>query len=321
MTRPGERLRSLAERVCSRVTMERLIDPVIADMQCEHDEAVRLGRRARRVHVIVAGHFAFWKVLLCHAPAWSARVLADCLAPGPIARALGCAAVAMFVLTSVLTAPPLLGVHGPLRGVPTAWLFLLLVPQAIPITLPAALLVGVLFWIHDRTITSRVRRAVVVAGFAGSLAAFGTMAWLIPAANQTFRVTVAGEYVVEGPAELSMSALRERAVSMKQGGLPRSAGHLLLSYHLRLALVPAALIFALFALHVARLRAGRGATIALASISVLVYFSCLFRLANIESSTFSHEAIAVVVAWVPNVILVLAMLAFAAVRPRRPAPV
>jgi lipopolysaccharide export LptBFGC system permease protein LptF len=301
--------------------MERLIDPVIADMQCEHDEAVRLGRRARRVPVILAGYLAFWKVLICHAPAWLRRVLARGQAPDrwPIGRALGYAAVAMFVLTSLLTAPPLLGGHG-LHGIPAAWLFLLLVPQAIPITLPVALLVGVSFGIHNRPVTSRIHRAVLVAGLAGSLATFGTIVWLVPAANQTFRVTVAREHVVEGPAELSISSLRERAVSMKQRGFPRSAGNLLLSYHLRLALVPAALIFALFALDVARLRARRGATIAFASIPFLVYASCLFWLSNIEASTFSHEAIAVAVAWVPNVILVAAMRAFAVVR-RRPMPV
>ena len=323
MRRPGERLRSLAAYVCSPVTMERLIDPVIADMQCEHDEAVREGRYARRVQVILAGHVAFWKVLVFHAPTCVTRVLAERLASDnwPIGRALVCAAFTMFVLTSAFTAPPLLGLRGHLHDAPAARLFLLLVPQAIPITLPAALLVGVLFGLHNRTVTSRVRRAVLAVGLAGSLATFGTIAWLVPTSNQAFRVMVARHHVVEGPAELSMSDLRERAVSMSQRGLPRSAGRLLLSYHLRLALVAAALIFALFALDVVRLHAGRVARIAWASIPFLVYVSCLFWLSNIESSRFSHEAVAVVVAWVPNFILGLTMLAFAAVRRRRPIPV
>ena len=59
---PGTRLRALAEHLFDRTTIERLIDPAIADLQCEHADAVRHGRlwRARRVRV--AGVIAFCKV-------------------------------------------------------------------------------------------------------------------------------------------------------------------------------------------------------------------------------------------------------------------
>ena len=43
MTRPGARLRSWASRLLDPSTMERLIDPAIADLQHEHEEAVRRG--------------------------------------------------------------------------------------------------------------------------------------------------------------------------------------------------------------------------------------------------------------------------------------
>ena len=322
MRRPGERLRSLAASLCSPLTMERLIDPVIADMQCEHDAALREGGRARRLQVIVAGHFAFWKVLVFHAPTCVTRNLTEGLASGerPIGRALVCAAFAMLILTAALTVRPLLGILVKFHGAQAAWLFVLLLPQAIPLTLPAGLLLGVSFGLHNRTVTARVRHAVLVVGFAGSLATFGTMVWLIPTANQAFRVTVARDHIVEGPAELSMFALRERAASLQARGLPRSAGRLLLTYHARLALVPAALIFSLFALDIVRLRAGSLLTFAFATIPFAVYGTWLFSLSTLEASAFSHEATAVTAVWVPNLILGLAMLAFAAARRRRALP-
>jgi hypothetical protein len=48
MTRSGDRLRTIAARVCSAATMERLIDPLIADLQTEYAEALRHGRFAER---------------------------------------------------------------------------------------------------------------------------------------------------------------------------------------------------------------------------------------------------------------------------------
>jgi hypothetical protein len=42
--RPGTRLRAIAERFCSSLAMERLIDPVIADLQWEHAAAIDRGQ-------------------------------------------------------------------------------------------------------------------------------------------------------------------------------------------------------------------------------------------------------------------------------------
>ena len=39
MIRPGDRLRARAARVCRAETMERLIDPLVADLQTEHRRA------------------------------------------------------------------------------------------------------------------------------------------------------------------------------------------------------------------------------------------------------------------------------------------
>ena len=43
--------------------MERLIDPVIADLQCEHGDAIRRGQIWRGRRALVNGYMAFWKVV------------------------------------------------------------------------------------------------------------------------------------------------------------------------------------------------------------------------------------------------------------------
>ena len=48
MTPPGTRLRALAARLCAAITMERLVDPAIADLQAEYEEASRTGPGWRR---------------------------------------------------------------------------------------------------------------------------------------------------------------------------------------------------------------------------------------------------------------------------------
>src|SRR6266508_2210507 len=99
--RPGTHLRSFASRVCSRPTMDRLIDPVIADMQCEHEQATRKGQRWRRRWTLLEGYFAFWSVLAVHVPVvWTRRITREWAASDDwaVGRALGSAALTMIIL-------------------------------------------------------------------------------------------------------------------------------------------------------------------------------------------------------------------------------
>jgi hypothetical protein len=63
MTRPGFRLCAFAARVCSARTMERWIDPLIADLHSEHAEMQRRGSLWRARSVRVVSLVAFGKVL------------------------------------------------------------------------------------------------------------------------------------------------------------------------------------------------------------------------------------------------------------------
>ena len=63
MRNPGARLRSLAARVFSAATMERVIDPWLADLEHEHAHAIGRRHRLRRALMLIEAYFAFWKVV------------------------------------------------------------------------------------------------------------------------------------------------------------------------------------------------------------------------------------------------------------------
>jgi hypothetical protein len=62
---PGWRLRRLAERVCSPVTVEHLVDPIVADLQHEWREASERSPLARAT-ARVRGYAAFTRALTFH---------------------------------------------------------------------------------------------------------------------------------------------------------------------------------------------------------------------------------------------------------------
>jgi len=66
MTPPGTRLRALAARLCAPMTMERLVDPAIADLQAEYEEASRAGAAWRRRWIWMRGHIAFLTMIVVH---------------------------------------------------------------------------------------------------------------------------------------------------------------------------------------------------------------------------------------------------------------
>ena len=55
MTRPGWRLRGMAARIFDHKTMERVVDPLLADLQKEHAEAIRRGRVWKSRWIRLAG--------------------------------------------------------------------------------------------------------------------------------------------------------------------------------------------------------------------------------------------------------------------------
>lgn len=63
MTPPGTRLREIASRLCTARTMERLIDPMLADMQAEYREARANGQLWTSRRIRAAGYVSFVKAI------------------------------------------------------------------------------------------------------------------------------------------------------------------------------------------------------------------------------------------------------------------
>ncbi len=162
--RPGAFLRAIASHLCRASAMERLIDPVIADLESEHAETLRRGQVWRSRWIRLAGSFAFWKVIglysiertLPLAQEWAA---ADDHALGRTFRffvswmvfAVGC-----FVW---------LPIQHHIRRVSVgdaAWMTLYLIPQALTVASPFALAIGTLCGLRGRSVSRQTQRSLMV---------------------------------------------------------------------------------------------------------------------------------------------------------------
>ena len=312
MTRPGDRLRTMAARVCGRETMERLIDPLIADMQTEYMEAVRQDRVWRSRWVRLPGYIAFLKVIALTAckASWIAG-------DRPTRRVTGWALSVTIVLTALLEIPALLSLPPPLwmSDVDRAKLLLYLIPQGLPIAVPIGLMIGILRGWAGRTVSRRSSGAVLLIAFVCSLAMFAMLAWIVPASNQAFRVTLAGHDLLKGLHELTLDDL-SRQVALT---LPLHEGHhsirqLATEYHVRWALSCTTFIFALFSLAVIlRLPAGR-TILGLAACGIyFAYYITVFD--GTEPLRVHVDGLPpFAIAWLPNVVLAVTSVALITVR-------
>ena len=64
MTRPGDRLRHVASRVCSERNRRRFVEPAIADLQAEFAAARRGGSRWLALRALAAGYLSVGKVVI-----------------------------------------------------------------------------------------------------------------------------------------------------------------------------------------------------------------------------------------------------------------
>jgi hypothetical protein len=64
MTRPGDWLLAMAVRWCSDMMMARVIEPGLADLQSEYQEAISCGRVWESRWIRIAGYVVFLKVIV-----------------------------------------------------------------------------------------------------------------------------------------------------------------------------------------------------------------------------------------------------------------
>jgi hypothetical protein len=280
MTRPGDRLRAAAAHVFDADTMDRLIDPAVADLQAEYAEASRAGLTWRRRWVRFAGYIAFAKVAV---------------RPTHLFLAVTSAVTLLMMVPPYLTAGPL---HE--RQLP------FLVPQALVIAIPFALTIA-LAWSRPARQSRQWLRAMIAAGAICSAFCFVTLAWWTPAANQAFRVSIAREHGGSTPPrglpELTIGELRQE---MNWASTVHADWReLKFMYFIRWAFPCASLSFALLMIALHR----RGATRRWLLLSVLPmifgYYVLLFVGRSYAIDGGVSELMASAAAWMPNAVVIL----------------
>jgi lipopolysaccharide export system permease LptF/LptG-like protein len=291
-----DRLRAIAARLCSARTMERLIDPALTDVEIEYRNAIAQGRAWRGRWIRLTGCFAFLKVIAC----LGYRRIVDWSADDgqALARTLGLSASAFLLAAFLLISPAA-------RGVPASQLPYL-IPQALPLAIPVGIALGIFCGLGGRTVSSRLKGAALALALACSAASLATMVWILPAANQAFRVSVAehlsGRQVTltTGPSEMPIGELRRRIDALAQSGRTRAARTTAFDYYIRWALPCAPFVLALFALSVMPRRPVRHWILAAAACGACLSYYLFLLAADFAARRTLLPVVAFV--WLPNLV-------------------
>src|SRR5262249_8486107 len=108
MSRTADRLRALAVRVCDQRTMERVVDPLVADLEMGYADAISHGSVGRGRWILIAGYSIFLRTItLWHAeqlmPTSRAWTIHD---RDALSRVLKFSAAAAVIAALALVAPP-----------------------------------------------------------------------------------------------------------------------------------------------------------------------------------------------------------------------
>jgi hypothetical protein len=295
VNRPGLQLRAIAARLLDRSTLERLVDPLIADLQFEHAEAMRHGRPGRARWIRVAGYVAFCKVA-------ALAIFADWHG----ARATAVALAAMMLVTAAAICSVLAGTPATIhtRG-NMVWLVFYLVPQALAISVPACMALGLFLWIRCEDPDPSSKRTVLWLIRLSLLVAFVNIGWIVPAANTSYRNIVAGAATLRGPNELTFVELGQR-MGHEHPGIALD-GPLPTAFwvNARLALTVAPVLLCVLALAGATARSRSAAAIVFTTLTVFV--SCYVLFPEDEIAILMRWLPAATIAWIPNVIAALAI--------------
>jgi hypothetical protein len=288
ITRPGDRLRAAAAHVFDADTMDRLIDPAVADLQAEYAEASRAGLTWRRRWVRFAGYIAFAKVAV---------------------RPMRVFLAATLVATMLLMVPPYLQAA---RYTSAGFVYML--PSSLVIAIPVALTIA-LAWSRPARASGRWLRRVVVAGMVCSALCFVTLAWWTPSANQAFRVSMARE--LGGPAdpprrlsELTIGELRQQVNSWTAARAEWS--ELALTYYIHWAFQCASLSLALLMIALHRRGVRRRLLLFSAIPIVFGYYVVMFTGRYYAVGWGGGGLPASVAAWMPNAVVILIAFAVSA---------
>jgi hypothetical protein len=302
--------------------LERVVDPIVADMQYEWRKAVARGDRRAALFVRLRGYADFGRAVLLQALTGEWRpppVTVE--GPPRIAVGMGVAFVGLCAVLmtwsfgefwSYIQALPATRVRPGTLTLSVFWRLLLeYVPAAAVVTVPPSLLLGTLLAVRDRATSYRRPRALMLrllpAAATATAATLLLTTTVMPRTNQAFRETVftvitGSSYpVAPGDRELTLGELGVAISQLESAGDPRAAGYRV-ERQKRFAMPAACGAFGLVALGVAGRVRRLGVLTSLASCSVAS--ACYYVLARLmEQAGDAGRIPAVVAAWLPNLVL------------------
>ena len=299
---PGRTLHRLAGYICCAQTLERIVEPAIADLQKEYAESGATA--SQRMWTLVTGYAAIINVTaMC---AFSVSIASDD-DRRTIIRIMAWFVALTVAFTGLLMLPPLSIVEASISSMFLA----ALIPQAVPLAIPIGLTFGIAVGVAGRTATRRITTVILLTALIASLVSFVTLAWVMPAGNQAYRESIAQAVGLKGQLtkglnEMTLSELNRQAAIASAAGNTRDADAYAWSYHLRFALSVASVVLAgvLFATGV-RSMAVRAL---LALTACFAYWVLLnvgegFAVFSPVAPAFAGTIPSVLGAWLPKIIL------------------
>jgi len=279
--------------------MERVVDPIVADLQCEYGEALERGTLWGARLGLVRSYVGLGRALI-----WlGMRYVGDPRIGNPgaeLARTGIVSVLALAVLTGALVIPPLLGgrwwQHDPVFG---ALLSVTLVPQTLPLSIPAGLCVGVLWVMRGKAVTGRRLCTILALAMAFTAVVWMVLEWMMPQGNQVFREMAARRLAVDGHVLTLEPGLNELGLSrLGQRSDPAAVRQYYLLWALCFAAVPISLLASGLARYVRR----AASAVALAISLSISYLGCTWVVATIPSGPPVPPS---VLTWMPNMMFLL----------------
>jgi hypothetical protein len=277
--------------------MERVVDPIVADLQWEHGQAMRRGQRWRSRGIRVAATFSLLKVMVAKMD-W----IPD--SRGPVMRTAAYSLAATVCVTMLFAVPTFLN---PLA--PQAY-YVYVFPQLLAIAIPIGIAMGIVGVLGGTALSSKVKAGVVALAVLGAAAAFVTGGWISPAANHAARVA-SGQAPDElnnmdawSPTELTLGQLNARIHKAADFGLSPDVGYLrflLQIYYGRWAFPVASLTLTLCLLAVAGFPGAGRKTLGGAAFALMIGYEA----ASLFAGRLNQQSAMPVLlaAWLPNLML------------------
>lgn len=321
MTPAGTRIRALAARLCHARTMERLVDPTVADLRAEYEDAVNRGRRWESARIWIAGHMALLQAMALQGGLKVMEIPRDLTGDDRRAvtrtiRAGTAIAITGTLVLATISFVSLVSWTHP-RAVELAFY---LVPASLPLSVPIGLTFGILWGLGRMSASRRIRTVVLVLALGTSLASFTMLAWVAPISNQAFRVSMMGRPLPKGENELTIGELRQRLDNGMRRRLPAVAApsdplRLALNYHTRWALGSAPLVLAVFAVALTSRRQWIRVMPFLAGAGVIsAYYVIMF---SARSLGLDRTIPPLAAAWAPNLAFLMLSLTIMRFMPPR----